>query len=380
MTDARAERLRGRLVALTRDLVLIPSIPGRPEDRRRCFELVRNQIEGLPGVEISAHEHTGYPALVARPRGCERPDVLLCGHLDVITHPDIAFYRSELRDGRIVGPGAGDMKGALAILLELYREFHTRRPGVSLGLAVTSDEETGGEHGIGHLVGACGLRCGTAMIPDGGSLDEITVEEKGILHLRVRAEGRPAHAARPWRGANPIEHLLDGLGRIRAHFAAWHSTGAGDPAADAAHWQPTCAVTVIETENTTINRIPANSTATLDVRFPAPHTAASMEAMIRDTLGPKFHVERIIAAEATRLDPDPAYLAATEAVLGRPAKQVRDSGGSDARFFTAQGIPVLMSRPLVGRLHAADEWIDIDSMVQFHRILTLYLERRFGMR
>ena len=58
---------------------------------------------------------------------------------------------------------------------------------------------------------------------------------------------------------------------------------------------------------------------------------------------------------------------------------MRDSGGSDARFFTPHGIPVLMSRPLVGRLHADDEWIDIESMVQFYRICETYLEQRFGL-
>ncbi|MGH8021577.1 MAG: M20 family metallopeptidase [Opitutaceae bacterium] len=380
MTDTREERIRRRLVALTRDLMLIPSIPSRPEDRRRCLELVRNQIEGLPSVEITEYEHRGHPSLVARPRGCERPEVLLCGHLDVITHSDIGLYRSELRDGRIVGPGAGDMKGALAILLELFRELHTRQPGISLGLAVTSDEETGGESGIGHLVGACGLRCAAAMIPDGGSIGDITVEEKGILHVRMRCHGRPAHAARPWRGDNPVEHLLDGLARLRERFAAWRATeGGADGETDAAFWHPTCAVTIIGTENTTVNRIPADAAATLDIRFPPPHTVASMSALLREALGPSILREPIISAEATQLSPDPLYIQVTEEILGRPAGLAHDAGGSDARFFTPRGIPVLMSRPLAGRLHSDDEWIDIDSMVQFHRICELYLERRLGV-
>jgi len=54
----------------------------------------------------------------------------------------------------------------------------------------------------------------------------------------------------------------------------------------------------------------------------------------------------------------------------------RECGGSDARFLCRHDIPVLMSRPLVGNLHAADEWIDIASMVQFHRIIARYLEER----
>ena len=72
------------------------------------------------------------------------PDILLCGHLDVIDHPEADCFHSTIRDGRIYGPGAGDMKGQDAILVELFRTLHARYPGISLGLALTSDEERGG--------------------------------------------------------------------------------------------------------------------------------------------------------------------------------------------------------------------------------------------
>ncbi|NIO02600.1 MAG: M20/M25/M40 family metallo-hydrolase, partial [Candidatus Latescibacteria bacterium] len=91
-------------------------------------------------------------------------------HLDVVSLPEGAEYRSTIRDGRLYGPGAGDMKGELAILLELFRVFHERAPGVSLGLTVTSDEERGGDYGTRFLMEQFGLRCGTAILPDGGSV------------------------------------------------------------------------------------------------------------------------------------------------------------------------------------------------------------------
>ena len=76
------------------------------------------------------------------------------------------------------------MKGPLAILMEIFRNLHTQYDNLPLGLAITSDEERGGESGMRFLFDEVGLRCGVAMIPDGGSLNEITVEEKGILHLK----------------------------------------------------------------------------------------------------------------------------------------------------------------------------------------------------
>ncbi len=363
--------IRRRIVALTRDLILIPSIPSRPDDRRRCYEFVKNHLEAENGVEIREYEDRGIPSLVATAKGCREPDILMCAHLDVITHPDIGFYRSEIHDGRIIGPGAGDMKGTLAILMELFREIHQRNPGVSLGLAVTSDEEMGGESGIGFLFRQCGLRCGNAMIPDGGSIDEITVDEKGIIHLRVRCHGHPAHAARPWLGDNPIEKLMRGLEKLTGLFGTW---------ADASeHWHPTCAVTVIGTENETVNRIPGDAYALLDIRFPPPHSVDTMLGRVRDCLGPDIESEVMVCAEATHLSPDPVYQEVTEQITGREARLVRDSGGSDARFICQSAIPVQMSRPLVGNLHADDEWIEIDSMVQFYRICEAYIKRKLGL-
>ena len=55
---------------------------------------------------------------------------------------------------------------------------------------------------------------------------------------------------------------------------------------------------------------------------------------------------------------------------------VRESGGSDARFICRHGIPVIVARPLVGNLHAEDEWIDVASMVTFYHICHRYLEQR----
>lgn len=361
-----------RLVALTRDLILIPSIPSRPEDRRRCFEFIKNHLESIEHIEVREFEKDGNPSLVAAPVGCHKPDILMCGHLDVITHPDIAVYRSEIKDGRIYGPGAGDMKGALAILLEIFRYIHSQSPNASLGIAVTSDEEVGGECGIGYLVKEEGVMCKEAMIPDGGALNQITVEEKGILHLKITCHGHSAHAARPWLGNNPIDHLMEKLGSLNAYF--------NEKKKEDTNWYPTCAVTIIETENKTINRIPTNASAVLDIRFPPPFTIDELLNQIKYALGGDVEMEVIISAEPTHLSPDPLYGDITEKVTGQPIKMVKDDGGSDARFLASYGIPVLMSRPTVGNLHADDEWIDIKSMGLFYQIYEQFLIQKLQIK
>lgn len=364
-----SERLRERLVAMTRDLMLIPGTEERPDDLRRALGWVRNHLDGIAGLEIEEFESGGVPSLVARPVGMPEPAVLMCGHVDVVHHADPAAYRSELRGGRIVGPGGGDMKANVVIMLELMREFHHRRPGIPLAVAVTCDEERGGEHGTRALFEDHGLRCGLAMVPDGGSIDRVVVEEKGILHLELRAEGRACHAARPWLGVNAVELLARAVAAVRAEFA-------GDRPD---HWHATCAVTRFGTRNRSFNRVPATAEATLDLRFPAPLTVAGMLERVRSRLPAGVAAEPAIGAEATVLAPDPMYLECCEAALGRPPELLREHGGSDARFIAAHGIPVIMSRPVSGNYHAVDEWIEISSMLDFHRIQRDYLERKLGV-
>lgn len=363
--------LTDRLVALTRDLILIPSTDSQPQERSRAFSFFQNHLETLPGIRLQRHESGGYESLVALPGDCDHADALMIGHLDVIEHPDLDLYRSRIANGRLYGPGAGDMKGALAIMLKLFSDLHRAHPGLPLGMVVTSDEERGGEHGVGYLVREAGLRAVHAIVPDGGSIHDVTVEEKGIAHLRVHANGRAAHAARPWLADNAAARLAEGLAKLPALFSV--------PPSDAReHWVPTCSLTTLCTPNRTLNCIPDSAEATLDIRFPPPHTLDGVLARLRETLGCGLEVEVIVAAEPSVLNPDPLWFEITEQLTGSPPRRVRASGGSDARFLCEAGIQTIVARPLVGNLHAADEWIDIASMGRFYDITRHYLVRRLS--
>lgn len=101
--------LRERLIQETRDLILIESTDAHPERRAECFRWLRNHLDQLPGVTLTMHESGGYESLVALPDGVDAPEILLCGHIDVVEHPEPDAYEPAVRDGRIYGPGAGDM-------------------------------------------------------------------------------------------------------------------------------------------------------------------------------------------------------------------------------------------------------------------------------
>ena len=376
--------LRDRLVALTRDLILVPSSAAHPAEIERGLDLLRIQLDTVAGLRLEEHRSAGVPSLVVRPGGVETPEILLLAHIDVVDHGSLRLYRSHVRDGRVYGPGAGDMKGALAILVTLFTELHHRHPGISLAMAVTADEERGGGHGAAYLAEQ-GLACGLVLLPDGGSIDAVVVAEKGILHLDLEWRGVSTHAAYPWEGRNPVDAMLDDLARLRARFAilgagADADSGAGDGAngagAAGGHWHPTATVTTLESESRTLNRIPAFARAGVDVRFTPPWTVTGMLEEVRACLSPGAVVTLRVGAEPTEMVPDAAFMAIGERLLGRPMGVVRTAGTSDARFLSRRGIPVIISRPLVGNIHRPDEWIDIASMLQYYRMLQAFIGDR----
>jgi succinyl-diaminopimelate desuccinylase len=366
--------LLDRLVALTRDLILIPSTDSLPAERARCFAFLRDHLEAIDGVRIREFDSRGYGAMVATPRGIDHPDILMVGHLDVIGHPDGDVYRSSIREGRIHGPGAGDMKGQLAIMLELFCTLQRSAPGISFGIAITSDEERGGENGVRHLFENAGLRCGMAIVPDGGSINDITVAEKGILHARLTCTGKESHAARPWLVPNALLQLAERLVDVTRDIDTLKAGHESTPD----HWYPTCVPTVFRTANETINCIPGEAHACVDVRFPPPFTVVAMLERIRSAAGPGIEVETLISAESTHLAPDPLYIQVTGEITGKPVNLARASGGSDARFIACHGIPVILSRPLVGGLHSPDEWIDIESMGLYFRICENFVRQKLA--
>ena len=364
------EDLRHRLVTLTRELILIPGTVERPADINRAIEFVQYHID-LPGIVMRRYESAGWPSLVFLPEGINQPKAMLCGHIDVVALPHDANYRSQIEEGNIIGPGAGDMKGAVAILLEVFRDLHLRNPGISLGLVLTTDEELGGMHGIHYLLNEIGLRCDLALIPDSGSLTEITVEEKGILHLEVQAQGHAGHAARPWLSENALEKILNWYDQVRDFFEKFKND-------DPQHWYPTCSLNVLQTPNIVTNRVPENAHAILDIRIPPPFKSSEILQQLEQNLSVGMKLKKIISAEPTQFDIDPLYIEITEKITGKTVEKIRAHGGSDARFFHVHGIPVFMSRPLVGNLHAEDEWVNIDSMIALFKIYEEYLEQKLG--
>jgi acetylornithine deacetylase/succinyl-diaminopimelate desuccinylase-like protein len=169
--------------------------------------------------------------LIARLRGdgSQRP-LLLSGHVDVVPAESDRWscdpYCGQIKDGYVWGRGALDMKGSLAMYLQVFLlAFRHQLPlKRDLILAAIADEEAGMDHGSKFLVeqhrSLIGAEYGftemgaISMYAGNYRLYPIQVAEKSVCWLRMTAQGQPGHGSIP-HPDNAVAHLARALERLR---------------------------------------------------------------------------------------------------------------------------------------------------------------------
>jgi acetylornithine deacetylase/succinyl-diaminopimelate desuccinylase-like protein len=218
-------------------------------------ELIRIDTSNPPGNETPAAEHlatylrsaglecelTGPdPArlnLVARVAGSgEGPSLLLLAHTDVVPAPTAGWtvppFEGVLREGRLIGRGAADMKNELAaraVALATFVRSGARSAGDLVLIAESDEERNTAGVGMPWLVRErSDLRCDFALNEGGGSLFElagggqivtISTGEKQVSSLRLRFHGRGGHASVPARAENPLRPAASAVERLHRHRA-----------------------------------------------------------------------------------------------------------------------------------------------------------------
>lgn len=191
-------------------LVAIPS----PSGHEGAYADEVAQLLAADGYDVETHEvAAGRPNLLARPRGVARPPVLFCTHLDVVP-PHIEPRREH---DRLYGRGAADTKGPLVAMLEAARA--TRDLGIDVGFLLVVGEEV--DH-AGAFAAARSLDLGQPRIILGEpTSNRLVSAQKGLLKVRLTAEGVAGHSAFPDRGVSAVHRLLDVLEGVRG--LTWES-------------------------------------------------------------------------------------------------------------------------------------------------------------
>jgi len=146
-----------------------------------------------------------------------RPAVLLAGHLDTVPLQE-GDFPARRENGRVYGRGASDMKGALAVMIELWQRLDRRALPVDLAL-LFYDREEGPIAGNGLLPVLDRRpdlkRAALALCLEPTDL-ALQLGCCGSMHATVTFQGRSAHSARPWQGDNAVHRS----GALLSHLAA----------------------------------------------------------------------------------------------------------------------------------------------------------------
>lgn len=222
---------RGELVALTQALVRIPTVNPPGDAYEACARLLGERL-AVRGFSVEYVRALGAPGdsdrhprlnVVARYEAAQPGEcVHFNSHIDVVEAGSdwtVDPFGGLLRDGRVYGRGACDMKGGLAasvVACEALIDRGLLTHG-ALEISGTVDEESGGFAGVGYLA-ARGFfsppRVHHVIIPEPLGVDRICLGHRGVWWGEVETRGRIAHGSMPFLGDSAIGHMGAFLHRL----------------------------------------------------------------------------------------------------------------------------------------------------------------------
>jgi succinyl-diaminopimelate desuccinylase len=298
----------------------------------------------------------------------ERPLVALCGHLDTVPiHAEDAGRFPRREGGRIVAPGASDMKSGVAVALELAERLPRADRFCDLALVLYAREEGPFEENeLGdvlrevHEVRRAGLA--VCLEPTDGALQLGCV---GSVHATVTFSGRSAHSARPWQGENAIHKA----GALLAHLAG---LAPREAAAGGLTYREVISATRIEGGRAR-NVVPDRCTLNVNFRFaPDKPLEAAVEELAR--LAERF------GGVARVTDRSPACPAFSDHPLVQ--RLARRSGANveakqawtDVARLAAAGVPAVNFGPgATSQAHQVGEWVEVAAIERCYRMLEAFL-------
>lgn len=311
------------------------------------------------------------------------------GHTDVVPVGDEAAWTmppfgAEVKDGIMYGRGTTDMKSGVAAFAAAAVDFvHNSPPDGSIVIAITGDEEADAIDGTTALLDYMSRHnermdvclVGEPTCPERMG-EMIKIGRRGSMTVKFRVVGKQGHSAYPHRANNPLTAMVKLLNRL-----ASHELDQGTDHFDAS----TLAIVTIDTGNKASNVIPAECSATVNIRFNDTHSGQSLTLWletetdaIRAAFGVEIAMDATISGESFITPPgelSTMVSSAVKAVTGVTPQLSTTGGTSDARFIKAH-CPVV-EFGLVGQsMHQVDEHVSVEHIRQlkqiYARILTDY--------
>jgi succinyl-diaminopimelate desuccinylase len=365
--------LQGAL-ELAQDLIRRRSVT--PEDAG-CQDLVAARLAAA-GFGCEPMRFGEVSNLWAR-RGSGRPLLCFAGHTDVVPTGPLSEWHSDpfvptLRDGKLYGRGAADMKSSIAAFVIAAENFLKERPNHSgsIALLLTSDEEGPAVDGSAKVVAALkkrGVTMDYCIVGEPTSVDALgdTLKNgrRGSLSGRLTVRGVQGHVAYPHLARNPVHQLAPALAELaKTHWDR------GNESFPPTTWQ----VSNIHAGTGAGNVIPGSVEVDFNFRFSTESTDASLAQRVDAILkkhGLDYSLSWVLGARpflSAR-----GRLAKTVAEVckrhtGRNAELSTTGGTSDARFIIEISPEVLELGPVNASIHKLNEHIEVAALDQLARI------------
>jgi succinyl-diaminopimelate desuccinylase len=315
------------------------------------------------------------------------PNFCFAGHTDVVPVGEgwsADPFAAEIKDGKLYGRGAADMKSAIAAFVAAAARLG--KPKGSVSLLITGDEEGVAVNGTvkvldwlrgrGEKIDHCIVGEPTSAAHAG---DTLKIGRRGSINFKLAVKGVQGHVGYPQKAKNPIPALAQLVTQLAAHRLDKGSE----------HFDPsTLAFTSVDVGNDATNVIPAEARAAFNIRFNDKHTPDSLANWVKDRaamIAQESGCEITVTSQTSGV----SFLTAP----GKFTQQISDtissitgqvpffstSGGtSDARFIK-DVCPVVELGLAGATMHKADECVplaEIKALTDIYAaVLTAYFAK-----
>ncbi|WP_026602289.1 succinyl-diaminopimelate desuccinylase [Methylomonas sp. 11b] len=312
-------------------------------------------------------------------KGQQAPLFVFLGHTDVVPTGPLAAWDSQpfeptIRDGKLYGRGAADMKGGIAAFVTAIERFVAEYPEHkgSIAIMMTSDEEGIATHGVVKVVEVLeqrGEKIDWCLVGEPSSDkkigDVIRVGRRGSLCAKLTVLGIQGHVAYPELAENPIHTFAPALKELTEEV--WDHGNQFFP--------PTrLQVSNINGGTGAENIIPGQVEVQFNLRFCTELDEATIKSRtqaILDKHGFKYDLQwrlsgnPFLTSQGELID---ATHAAIESVCGFQTLDDTGGGTSDGRFIAPTGAQVIELGPLNASIHKVNEHIGLDELEVLSRI------------
>jgi succinyl-diaminopimelate desuccinylase len=302
-----------------------------------------------------------------------------------------------LKDGKVYGRGACDMKGGLAasiIAVEALLDSHDHLPG-ALEISGTVDEESGGYGGVHYLAERGWFsqpRVDHVIIPEPLNVDRVCIGHRGVWWAEIETHGRMAHGSMPFLGDCAVRHMHAFIDRLERDLYPRLAARTTDmPVVPSGAKHSTMNINSIHGGQAETSGYPAPCVAdscrvVIDRRLLIEESIegvkgemrALLEQLVEERAGFTYELRDIFEVPPTMADRNGpvarSTAAAIQRVLGRPAEFICSPGTYDQKHIDRVGRLrdcIAYGPGILDLAHQPDEYVLVEDMVNSAKVMAM---------